>query len=233
MALELAPLNSEPLHEQAYSALRDALRRGRFPVDRSVPLRELSLQLGISVTPVRDALQRLVAEGALELTPTRRIRVPPMTPELYTEIIDIRLRLEPMALARALPRRNPALLDDLIDLSQQMTEAMVDNRFSDYLVANEAFHFRLYEASGQDFLVQIISNCWLRIGPWLAMLVAEGRFHAIANTEHDRMIEALREGNEAELVAALDRDIQDAADNLLSRLRRTDDAGRETGGDHD
>lgn len=218
MTLHLDPLASEPLHERAYGALRDALRRGRFPLDRSVPIRALSEDLRISVTPVREALQRLIAEGALELTPTRRIRVPPMTRELYAEIIGIRLHLEPMAAAAALPRRDAALLADLRRLRDGMETAMAEGRFADYLVANEAFHFAIYRTAGRDYLVQLIGQCWLRIGPWLAMLAQEGRFRMVANSGHDRMIAALDSGDEPALVAALRHDILDAAENLGPHL---------------
>jgi DNA-binding GntR family transcriptional regulator len=167
---------------------------------------------------VREALQRLIAEGALELTPSRRIRVPAMTQALYEEILAIRLQLEPLAIARALPHCDDALIAALRDLSAQMKLAIAEKRFADYLTDNESFHFRLYETSGLDYLLQLIGHCWLRIGPWLTVLAVEGRFHDIANNEHDRMIEALERRDEAALLAALKRDIDDAASNLIHHL---------------
>lgn len=212
------PLGSDLLHERAYIALRNALRRGSFPLDRSVPLRMLSVELGISVTPVREAVQRLIAEGALELTATRRIRVPLMTAAFYEEIVAIRLQLEPMALAAALPQCDQTIIATARGLSSQMKHAIADGRFPDYLEANESFHFLLYGASGLDYLLHLIGNCWLRCGPWLARLAAEGRFYEIANTEHDNMIDALERMDETALLVALGRDISDAAHALAPHL---------------
>jgi DNA-binding GntR family transcriptional regulator len=99
-----------------------------------------------------------------------------------------------------------------------MHAAIAEGRFPDYLADNQTFHFLIYEASGLPYLQQLIGLCWLRTGPWLNRLAQEGRFHAIANEEHDNMIAALRRGDVQAVSEAAGRDISEAATVLIELL---------------
>ncbi len=216
--MDFAQLTSEPLHEQAYAALRKALLMGRFTPGQSVTIRGLGASLGISATPVREALQRLIAEGALEFAANRTVQVPVMTRARFAEITAIRLRLEPLAGEAAITHADAALCARLEELDRRMLASISEGRFSDYLADNQSFHFLIYESAGQPFLQQLIGLCWLRTGPWLNRLADEGRFHVIANEEHGHMIAALRGQNRAAISAALAKDIRDAAEVLATHL---------------
>lgn len=216
--MDFAQLTAEPLHEQAYSALRKALLMGRFAPGQSVTVRGLGASLGISATPVREALQRLIAEGALELAANRTVQVPIMTRARFAEITTIRLRLEPLAGEAALAHADAALCSRLEELNEHMFASIAEGRFADYLADNQSFHFLIYESAKQPFLQQMIGLCWLRTGPWLNRLADEGRFHVIANEEHGRMILALRQQDPAAISAALAKDIRDAAAVLETHL---------------
>ncbi|MCP8896869.1 GntR family transcriptional regulator [Shinella daejeonensis] len=216
--MEFTPLTSEPLHEQAYVTLRNALLTGRLAPGQSPTIRGLGASLGISATPVREALQRLIAEGALELAPNRTIQVPVMTRSRFVEVTEIRLRLECFAAEAAAARADEALCDRLQMLSERMHAAIAKGRFPDYLADNQSFHFLIYEASGLPYLQQLIGLCWLRTGPWLNRLAQEGRFHAIANEEHDNIITALRRGDVQAVSEATSRDISEAGTVLIELL---------------
>ena len=211
-------LSFEPLHEQAYSALRNALSMGRLMPGQSVTIRGLGASLGISATPVREALQRLIADGALELAPNRTIRVPVMTRNRFTEITEIRVRLECLAAEMAAQSVDHAVLAQLQSLSDRMHVSISEERFSDYLSHNQSFHFAIYEAAALPCLLHHIGLCWLRTGPWLNKLASEGRFHSIANGEHETMIAALRLRDAAALSKSLERDIRDAGAVLIDQL---------------
>lgn len=223
--MDFAQLTAEPLHEQAYSALRNALLMGRFTPGQSVTIRGLGASLGISATPVREALQRLIAEGALELAANRTVQVPVMTRARFAEITAIRLRLEPLAGEAALSHANAELCTKLEVLNERMFASIAEGRFSDYLADNQSFHFLIYESAKQPFLQQMIGLCWLRTGPWLNRLADEGRFHVIANEEHGQMISALRRRDRDAIAAALVKDIGDAAEVLATHLIYAEDTG--------
>ncbi|TRB00840.1 GntR family transcriptional regulator [Agrobacterium tumefaciens] len=216
--MEFTQLTSEPLHEQAYVALRNALLTGRLAPGQPLTIRGIGSSLGISSTPVREALQRLIAEGALQLAANRSIQVPVMTRDRFVEVTDIRLRLERLAVEAAATRAGEELCDRLHALSARMQVAINNRSFPDYLADNQTFHFTIYEASNLPYLQQLIGLCWLRTGPWLNGLAQEGRYHSIANDEHEKMINALRRKDACAASEATGRDISEAASVLIELL---------------
>src|SRR6478752_9373376 len=89
------------LRQQVYDSLREALTTGRFAPGQKVTFRYVAGVLGVSLTPVREALRRLVAEGAFEMNPNRSVRVPLMTRDKVLELRDIRMELEGLATGKA------------------------------------------------------------------------------------------------------------------------------------
>ncbi|MDE1174962.1 MAG: GntR family transcriptional regulator [Parvibaculaceae bacterium] len=217
----LQQLTQEPLHEKAYSALRDALRSGRFKPGQAMTIRTLGKELGISATPVREALQRLIAAQALQLQPNRTVIVPILTSSRFQEITKVRVRLEGLAAMEATPHLTAADRKQLEALSSAMAEDIAEQRFADYLAHNERFHFTLYEAANMPFLRQIIDLGWLQTGPWLNALVSEGRFHETANTHHEEILAAVSAHDAEGVKNAVQRDILEAAHYLARFL--TDD----------
>ena len=89
------------LRSQVYDSLRDALTAGRFTPGQKLSFRFVAGSLGVSMTPVREAVRWLVAEGAFEMRPNRSVRVPLMTRDKILELRDIRLALEGLAMEKA------------------------------------------------------------------------------------------------------------------------------------
>ncbi|TXH37608.1 MAG: GntR family transcriptional regulator [Rhodospirillaceae bacterium] len=214
----MQPLSLEPLHERAYNALRGALRSGRFRPGEAMTIRGLGKELGISATPVREALQRLIAAQALQLLPNRTIIVPVLTRGRFEEITKIRVRLEGLAAQEAAGRMSPADMRVLEDHTSEMETALAERRFNDYLSHNERFHFAIYEAADMPYLRQMIELSWLQTGPWLNMLASEGRFREIANSIHDEIIRGLVARDPDATREAVQRDILEAARHLAHFL---------------
>src|SRR3954466_8174927 len=89
------------LRSQVYDSLRDALTAGRFTPGQKLSFRFVAGTLGVSLTPVREAIRRLVAEGAFEMRPNRSVRVPLMTRGKIIELRDIRIAVEGLAAEKA------------------------------------------------------------------------------------------------------------------------------------
>ena len=94
-------LSRESISQQAYLAIRRALMGGQFAPGAKLILRTVAASLGISSTPVREALLKLASENALTLDVRGTVRVPEMTRDKYIEIRDLRVLLEGEAAARA------------------------------------------------------------------------------------------------------------------------------------
>ena len=109
----IAKIDQLKLRENVYFALHDAFTRGEFAPGDTVNLRGLADQLGTSMTPVREAVRRLVAEGALIDTPSRTLMVPPFDATRMEDLKRARLALETLVLDQAIDRLDDRTLDKL------------------------------------------------------------------------------------------------------------------------
>lgn len=195
---KLSPVDISTLQERVYQKLRDALSQGQFAPGETVTIRGLAGALGTSAMPVREALQRLVAERALVQTPSRSIKVAQFTPGMFSELIRIRMTVEGMAAGRAAMNATPALAERLERINGEMRSALTSGATGvtgDVLDANKRFHFALYEAAEMPHLLEIISGMWLRTGPYLrAAYRSAGAAHPFftGTLIHERVIDAVR-----------------------------------------
>lgn len=169
-ALEAATPERTTRGEEAYLVLRQALIGGRFLPGEKIKLRALASALGMSVTPVREAIYRLMAEGALEGEAQRSVRVPQMTRNRIMELRDIRLTVEGLAAARAAERATAADIRGLRLLALEIMAARQRGDIAADVTRITAYQFALYRLSGMPTLVQLIENLWLQTGPCLALL---------------------------------------------------------------
>jgi DNA-binding GntR family transcriptional regulator len=201
----IAPLDQVKLRENVYFSLRDAFTRGAFAPGDVLSLRVLADQLGVSMTPVREAVRRLVAEGALVDTPSRKLMVPPYDARRAADLKAARLALEHLVLDRAMDRIDAegiAQLEAVLARPKEGAEGLPD------LIANHAFHFTLYRYSESEVLLPMVEALWLQYGAYLNLII--NRPAAGQIREHDHhigIIAALREGDRAAAHAALEADI--------------------------
>ena len=200
------PIQRETLHETAYRAVRDALAEGRLPPGEPLPLRPLSAQFQISVTPMREALLRLVSERALTTDPRGAVTVPTLTRAQLAEIGRIREDLEGRGAAEAALHATPS---DIDALQTTQDEVAAHHSASDYAGAvrtNTRFHLQLCGLARSPILLELVESLWVRCGPilWHAAKAREGRWSA---APHLDAIAALRVRDPHAARAAITRDV--------------------------
>ncbi len=215
MADELAMAKLVPvqrgktLGEYVYGQLKGALMSGTFQPGQKLSARSVADAVGVSFTPAREALSRLIAEGALETKGPKTVLVPRLTPERLFEITQIRLALEGLAAEQAGKQAEPPLIKALEEIQLQLVAAMDRQDYKMVLSENEAFHFALYSASGMPRLLAIIESLWLAIGPALNLLYPEFRLTRAGIGNHLAAIEALKSGDARGVRSAIQKDIED------------------------
>jgi DNA-binding GntR family transcriptional regulator len=197
-----------PLHASVYEELRRRLVTGKITPGVSLSTRGLALELGVSQMPVRDALSRLSAEGAVVIRSKRRIEVAPMTPARFADLLACRLLLEPEAAVAALDRVDAALIRVLRAIDADLDRAIEEGDVIAYMECNFAFHFGLYHANGRDTLNRLIEALWLQFGPFMRTVYND---YGAANLvdQHRLALDALEAGDAAALRAAIAGDIAD------------------------
>ena len=162
------------LRASIYEELRRRMITGKITPGVGLSTRGLAALMGVSQMPVRDALSRLAAEGAVAIRSKRRIEVPAMTAERFGDLLDCRLMLEPEAAVLALPQITPAKLRQLREIDAALDRAMRNGDVIGYMENNFAFHFNIYRANDRPILNRLIEALWLQFGPF--MRVVYGRF---------------------------------------------------------
>ena len=211
LELEMPKLQRNTLNEEVYQQLKHALMTGRIAPGSTMTIRSLAKSFGISPMPVREALRRLVAEHVLVLLPNRSVSLPIITRDRFREITRIRTSLEGLAAEEATPLVTAEALKKMAALNDEM-ELPGQTKRPEYLVKNREFHFCLYQSSRLPTLVKIIEALWLQIGPLLTIQQEEfASSGVIVQTQHRRLLKALKKGDAAEARDAIVNDIEDAA----------------------
>jgi DNA-binding GntR family transcriptional regulator len=202
-----------PSHEVTYARLRDMILYGHIAPGAPVTIQGLIADLGAGMTPVREAIRRLTAEGALLPQGNRRVAVPHMTAGLLDQVAFARLTIEPRLVELAAVHLTPGLIDRLQAIDNAVDRAIGAGNIPAYLEANHAFHFALYEASNAAVLVDMARSLWLRFGPSLRVVCAQYGSGFLPD-RHSEAVAAMRAGNTAAMVEAMRRDIADGVEQV-------------------
>ncbi len=208
----LARIDQSKLRETVYDALKQAFTRGEFAPGDVLSLRDLAEQLGCSMTPVREAVRRLVAEGALIDTPSRTLMVPPFDMRRMRDLKRARLALEALVLDQAMDAATP----DNIAALEQIIAPSAKSAAGPDLEQNYAFHFALYRIGGSDVLLPLIEALWMQYGAYLNLIIREeAAVRLEEHRHHHEIIAALKSGDRAAASAALTTDIERSFNVLL------------------
>lgn len=179
---------------QVLDALRAALLAGELAPGRIYSAPSLAGRYGVSATPVREAMQRLASEGAVEIVPNRGFLVTERTPREAAELAEVRALLEVPAmlrLARSVPARQWAALRPLADAA---TEAALRGDVAGYAEADRAFHAAVLGLGGNTQLVAFADELHRR-AQWSSAPV-RGREGLVADAaEHAALLDALCAGD--------------------------------------
>lgn len=215
----MKPIQKQSLSEMAYETLRHALMRGEMRPGEELPLRPVSQRLGISATPLREALMRLVAERVLEMDNRGRIAVPHMTKADLVEIRRVRAMLEGDAAREAALRASGPEIDELQAIHDEMFRAQDDNDFVRAIGLNTQFHLHLFRMADLPLTLGVVENLWARCGPILAHLYDAGPPLPRDDHPHLQIIAAIkkRDANQAQSMVLYD--IEHGGKGLLAHCR--------------
>ena len=193
-------------HDRVYRSLRTRVMHGELAPGQALTLRGIGRDFGVSMTPAREAVQRLVAEGALTISASGRVATPELGTERIEELASIRALLEPELGSRALPRAHPALIDRMEAINAAITDAVGRGDAVTYVRTNLEFHRTLYLRAQSPAMLALVETLWLQLGPTMRALY--GRLRRNTPPPHHRMIlGAFKAGDEPGLRLALRTDV--------------------------
>ncbi|MCX8509795.1 MAG: GntR family transcriptional regulator [Rhodobacteraceae bacterium] len=202
-------------HDRLYRTLRQQIMHGELPPGQALTLRGLAAQFGVSMTPAREALRRLAAEGALSLSLSGRVSTPELSGDRIEELAALRALLEPELASRALPRAHMALIERMQAINIANHEAAMRRDAVAYLRTNLEFHRMLYLRAQAPAILAVVETVWLQLGPTMRRLYA--RLNRKDPPQHHRLIiAALKAGDEPGLRLAVRADVTQGLRHLTS-----------------
>ncbi|PWK58850.1 GntR family transcriptional regulator [Silicimonas algicola] len=209
--ITLAPMTRtiEPrpsAHDQVYRSLRGQIMHGEIEPGAALTLRGIGKDFGVSMTPAREAVRRLVAEGALTFSASGRVSTPELTNERIEELAALRALIETELASRALPRAHLALIDRLTAINSTVAEAVAKGDAVAYIRRNLEFHRTLYLRAQAPAMLQMAETVWLQLGPTMRKLYGRMR-QGTPPEAHRQILAALRAGDEPGLRLAVRVDV--------------------------
>jgi len=211
----------QPLRETVCEALREAIRNGVLEPGERLMEVQLADELGISRTPVREAIRKLEQEGYVIMMPRRGTYVSSVSVSDVKEIFEIRSALESLSTELAALRIEPDELEQLRTLLTEI-EGHIERKDMDKIVETDIkFHGLLYQVSRNERLVAIISNLKEQLARYRTLSMSyPGRLKETLE-EHRAMVEAIAAGDAEAAREAAERHMEQAEETLLKAMRKT------------
>ncbi len=173
--------------------LRDAILSGELQPGERLLQEELAERFNVSSTPVREAIQQLIAEGVLSHSPYRGVEVAEVRLENTREIYLIRSVVEALAVRLGVPNLKISEVQHLHTLHHQMAFSVKQADYRPLLRLNREFHMLIYQAATAPTLYQIIKTLWIK-SPWDTLFVVPHRPQMVIE-EHQHILDAIDAGD--------------------------------------
>lgn len=209
------PEHSTSAHDRVYRGLRTRIMHGDILPGQALTLRGIGAEYEVSMTPARESIRRLVAEGALTLSSSGRVSTPELTNDRIEELAALRALIEVELSSRALPRAHMALIDRLQSINNVVAERVAQRDAVGYISANLEFHRTLYLRAQAPAMLAMAETVWLQLGPTMRALY--GKLRQNEPPQYHRLIlAALKAGDEPGLRLAVRSDVTQGLRHLTT-----------------
>lgn len=209
-------------HQVVYEKLRQMILFGDLAPGQPITIQGLTTTLGAGMTPVREALRRLIAEGALTHKDNRRVTVPVLTANCAGQLGFMRKSLEPELTRRAAAHMDAPLVDALRACDDDLNRAISQGDIGAYLTHNYRFHAMIYEAAQAPIMAATVDRLWLRFGPSLRVVC--GRFGTLnLPDKHRDLLCALDRGDPQRAAQAMAEDVSQGVQQIELALQEGSD----------
>jgi DNA-binding GntR family transcriptional regulator len=181
----------KPLNQIVFERLQSEILRNQLKPGDQLHQEELTDRLGVSRTPVREAIQRLQAEGLVTFIPRKGAVVSYIPHKRIEEIYDVRGRLEAYAASLAVHNLKPPQVARLKRLVGEMERLDPETQLEESLERNQEFHYIIYSAAENQTLVEIIGQLWKQIRRLRSLYLLTANGYKESTAEHQTILDAL------------------------------------------
>ncbi len=192
-----------PLRDVVFNTLRQAILKGELePGERLMEI-QLAERLGVSRTPIREAIRKLELEGLVLMIPRKGAEVAKISEKSLRDVLELRRSLEELAIELACQRMTEEEIDELEDAQRVFREAVDSKDVMLMAEADEKYHEIIYQGTKNSRLVQILNNLREQMYRYRLEYIKDADKRQILLIEHDNILKAVRNRKVAEAKAAM------------------------------
>ena len=192
-----------PLRHVVFNTLRQAILKGELePGERLMEI-QLAERLGVSRTPIREAIRKLELEGLVLMIPRKGAEVAEISEKSLREVLEVRRSLEELAIELACQRITPEELTALEEAENRFARAVEDGEVMAIAESDENYHELIYQATANDRLVQILNNLREQMYRYRLEYIKDEDRRQILVVEHEHILRAVRRRDIADAKSAV------------------------------
>lgn len=209
-----------PLRDVVFNTLRQAILKGELkPGERLMEI-QLAQRLGVSRTPVREAIRKLELEGLVLMIPRKGAEVAEITIQDLEDVLEVRAALEELAVKDACDHITPEQLEELREANEEFEKVLQGNDLIAYVHADMHFHEIIYDATNNKRLLQILNNLREQMYRYRMEYMKDKRTHQRLLKEHAAIGQALRDHDKQKAGEAICIHIQNQKESIINSLKK-------------
>lgn len=209
-----------PLRDLVFTTLRQAILKGELlPGERLMEI-QLAEKMGVSRTPIREAIRKLEREGLVIMVPRKGAEVAGISEKMLRDVLEVRMTLEKLALRLAFKRQGTDLIEKLEAAEQAFQDAIEGEKLIDMAEADEHFHFLIYEAADNDKLRELLNSLKENMYRYRLEYLKDENYRRSLMEEHNAIIEAFKANDLEKGLEVTDTHIANQERAVIGRVRQ-------------
>lgn len=208
-----------PLRDVVFNTLRQAILRGELkPGERLMEI-QLANKLGVSRTPIREAIRKLELEGLVLMIPRKGAEVAEITEKSLRDVLEVRRALEELAVELACEKITPEQIQKLKDAAEGFKDALKDGNITGIAEADVKFHDVIYLATDNQKLIQLLNNLREQMYRYRVEYLKRSDFHHQLICEHEEIIETIENGQKERAVQVVCQHVDNQVEAVMDTIR--------------
>lgn len=184
-----------PLRDVVFNTLREAILKGELVAGERLMEKQLAERLGVSRTPIREAIRKLELEGLVVMIPRKGAEVAQTTEKDIRDVLEVRATLEALAVRLACEKMDEESIKKLDELKNAFVEAAKKKDIDEIIQRDIDFHDTIFHATDNDKLIQIINNLREQIYRFRVKYIQKMESYETIAIEHEEIVASIKNGN--------------------------------------
>lgn len=207
-----------PLRDVVFDTLRQAILTGELkPGERLMEI-HLADRLGVSRTPIREAIRKLELEGLVVMIPRKGAQVARITEKNLKDVLEVRRALDMLAVKLACSRMDDEYKKQLREACDEFARVVKNNNTKDITEADVRFHDIINKATGNDRLIQLVNNLAEQMYRYRLEYIKDAAYHNRLVAEHEEIYSAIMDGDEERAAKAVVLHIDNQEETIIKHL---------------